>query len=141
MHEAALFPCHMPLLLVLLHLTPDFFAAGAAAVAAGLATLLFDLLTPQEAEQRHNVFDINLLASRLQLAVEWLESEGAPTAGRCPPDFPLGFFGASTGETRCSQVLVVVPRGGSELYKGAAMLGALIVRDLITKQSFDCVKA
>lgn len=66
-------------------------------VAAGLATLLFDLLSPEEAAHRHNVFDINLLASRLQLAVEWLEAEGAPGAGKLPGDLPLGFFGASTG--------------------------------------------
>ncbi len=64
---------------------------------AGLATLLFDLLSEPEAQQRHNVFDIALLASRLQLAVEWLEAEGTPTAGRVSPDVPLGFFGASTG--------------------------------------------
>lgn len=44
------------------------------------------------------MFDIALLASRLQLAVDWLEAEGTAAAGRCPPDFPLGFFGASTGE-------------------------------------------
>lgn len=69
--------------------------------AAGLATLLFDLLSEDEAQQRHNVFDIALLASRLQLAVEWLEAEGTQLAGKCPPDFPLGFFGASTGKDRC----------------------------------------
>jgi hypothetical protein len=44
------------------------------------------------------VFDIALLAGRLQLAVEWLESEGTPAAGRVTPDFPVGFFGASTGD-------------------------------------------
>lgn len=65
---------------------------------AGLATLLFDLLSEEEAQNRHNVFDIGLLASRLQLAVEWMEAEGTHAAGKCPPDFPLGFFGASTGE-------------------------------------------
>jgi hypothetical protein len=67
--------------------------------AAGLATLLFDLLSEDEAQQRHNVFDIALLASRLQLAVEWLQAEGAQLAGKCPPGFPLGFFGASTGRS------------------------------------------
>jgi putative phosphoribosyl transferase len=85
---------------------------------AGLATLLFDLLSEHEAQQRHNVFDIALLASRLQLAVDWLEAEGTARAGRCPPDFPLGFFGASTG-------------GGAALW-AAAYLGprvsAVVVR-------------
>lgn len=59
---------------------------------AGFATFLFDLLSTSEAEDRHNVFDIPLLASRLQLAVEWLE-----VTHKLPTDFPVGFFGASTG--------------------------------------------
>lgn len=62
------------------------------AVAAGFATLLFDLLSVSEAENRANVFDIPLLASRLQLAVEWME-----VTGKLPRAFPVGFFGASTG--------------------------------------------
>ena len=32
---------------------------------AGLGTLLFDLLTPEEERDRANVFDIGLLAGRL----------------------------------------------------------------------------
>lgn len=68
------------------------------ALPAGLATLLYDLLSEREAQVRHNVFDIALLASRLQLAVEWMEAEGTAAAGKLAPDFPLGFFGASTGE-------------------------------------------
>ena len=39
---------------------------------AGLGTLLFDLLTEAEAEDRNNVFDIPLLADRLLLATNWL---------------------------------------------------------------------
>ena len=39
---------------------------------AGLATLLFDLLTDQEAANRANVFDIPLLADRLDQAATWL---------------------------------------------------------------------
>ncbi|MDA0638834.1 phosphoribosyltransferase, partial [Nonomuraea sp. MCN248] len=37
---------------------------------AGLGTLLFDLLTPEEEADRANVFDIELLAARLLLATE-----------------------------------------------------------------------
>src|SRR4051794_34827174 len=44
----------------------------------GLATLLLDLLTEDEAEDRARVFDIELLASRLGAAVAWL-GEGADT--------------------------------------------------------------
>src|SRR4030095_16992436 len=39
---------------------------------AGLATLLFDLLTPDEAVDRTNVFDIELLAGRLRAATSWI---------------------------------------------------------------------
>ena len=38
---------------------------------ANLGWLLFDLLTDRESESRDNVFDIPLLAERLQLATEW----------------------------------------------------------------------
>lgn len=58
---------------------------------AGLGTLLFDLLTPQEASDRAMVFDVGLLAARLRTAVHWLleqpETQGAE----------VGLFGASTG--------------------------------------------
>jgi hypothetical protein len=42
---------------------------------------------------RRNVFDIPLLAQRLQLAAGWLRGPGS----RVPAAVPLGFFGASTG--------------------------------------------
>src|SRR5512134_2100932 len=38
----------------------------------GIATLLFDLLTPPEETDRANVFDIPLLAGRLLETVSWL---------------------------------------------------------------------
>ena len=58
---------------------------------AGLATLLFDLLTPAEERNRANVFDIELLASRLVDVTGWLASQ-PDTAS-----LPVGYFGASTG--------------------------------------------
>ena len=58
---------------------------------AGLATLLFDLLTPEEAADRRNVFDIELLAGRLVRAATWLP-------GALDAALPLGLFGASTGQ-------------------------------------------
>src|SRR5258706_16408691 len=62
---------------------------------AGLGTLLFDLLTADEEaidrETGHLRFDVDLLATRLEIATEWLMSQ--PRArGR-----PIGYFGASTG--------------------------------------------
>src|SRR5205814_210388 len=57
----------------------------------GLATLLLDLLTPGEERDRANVFDIELLASRLFLATQW--SHDQPEVSH----LPVGYFGASTG--------------------------------------------
>ncbi len=82
--------------------------------AAGLATLLFDLLTPQEELDRANVFDIRLLARRLIDVTTWLRAEPA-TAG-----LPVGYFGASTGAAAAlwaaaapgNDVAAVVSRGG-----------------------------
>ena len=58
---------------------------------AWIGTLLFDLLTEQEATDRANVFDIRLLADRLLAALQFV-------AGHEPTrHLPLGLFGASTG--------------------------------------------
>lgn len=78
----------------------------------GLSTLLFDLLTPAEADDRSNVFDIALLGQRV---LEALDSLPGPAR-----DLPLGLFGASTGAaaalvaaaSRPDTVQAVVSRGG-----------------------------
>jgi putative phosphoribosyl transferase len=80
----------------------------------GFATLLLDLLTEVEADDRRNVFDINLLADRLLLAKGWLEAE--PRAQH----LKIGYFGASTGAGAAlqaaarepSNIKAVVSRGG-----------------------------
>jgi putative phosphoribosyl transferase len=83
----------------------------------GLGTLLFDLLTPEEAQQRENVFQIPLLGSRLVFAMNWLKSQvHTPSFA----SLPLGLFGASTGAAAAlwaaaqphSQIAAVVSRGG-----------------------------
>jgi putative phosphoribosyl transferase len=81
---------------------------------AGLATLLFDLLGPDEDANRRKVFDIALLADRLQAAADWL--------GRDPGTRHLtpGYFGASTGAAAAlvaaarqpRRIGAVVSRGG-----------------------------
>src|SRR3954447_2884133 len=58
---------------------------------AGLATLLLDLLTPDEERDRAKMFEIALLASRLSFAADW--SLAAPETAH----LPIGYFGASTG--------------------------------------------
>jgi pimeloyl-ACP methyl ester carboxylesterase len=80
----------------------------------GLATLLFDLLTAREEDDRANVFDIGLLAARLADAIDWLGRE--PAAAQ----LPVGLFGASTGAAAAlvaaarlrGRVGAVVSRGG-----------------------------
>ena len=58
---------------------------------AGFATVLFDLLTPDEERDRANVFDIPLLASRLVDITGWLAGQPDTAA------LAIGYFGASTG--------------------------------------------
>lgn len=78
-----------------------------------IGTLLFDLLTEQEATDRVNVFDVALLAERLLAAVRFV-------AGlQQTRHLPLGLFGASTGAAaalvaaaREPRVAAVVSRGG-----------------------------
>jgi pimeloyl-ACP methyl ester carboxylesterase len=81
---------------------------------AGIGTLLFDLLRDEEAEDRNNVFDIPLLAERLEGAAEWVNRQ--PRAD----GLALGYFGASTGAAAAlvaaarqpDRVDAVVSRGG-----------------------------
>lgn len=80
----------------------------------GLATLLLDLLTEDEADDRRKVFDIDLLADRLLLAKAWLEAEPRTK------DLSIGYFGASTGAGAAlqaaarepSNLKAIVSRGG-----------------------------
>jgi putative phosphoribosyl transferase len=81
---------------------------------AGLGTLLFDLLTPEEELNRGNVFDIGLLAGRLAAVTRWLRAQpGAASAA-------IGYFGASTGAAAAlwaatepdADIAAVVSRGG-----------------------------
>ncbi|TKS59560.1 MAG: DeoR family transcriptional regulator [Nitrospira sp.] len=79
-----------------------------------LATLLLDLLTPEEADDRRKVFDIDLLADRLLLAKAWLGAEPRTK------NLEIGYFGASTGAGAALQaaardpasIRAVVSRGG-----------------------------
>jgi len=81
---------------------------------AGLGTLLFDLLTPEEEPDRANVFDIGLLARRLSQVTGWLRAQ--PSAGNAA----IGYFGASTGAAAAlwaaaepgANIAAVVSRGG-----------------------------
>lgn len=79
-----------------------------------LATLLFDLLTPDEDSNPRARFDIALLARRLLGVTEWLADQDEFV------HLPIGFFGASTGAAAAlnaaaelgQEVAAVVSRGG-----------------------------
>jgi hypothetical protein len=58
-------------------LSPRNMSVSRALNEAGFATLLFDLLVPKEAEDRSNVFDIALLASRVEESLEWIRRSEA----------------------------------------------------------------
>jgi putative phosphoribosyl transferase len=82
--------------------------------ARGIATFLFDLLTPVEELDRTNVFDVDLLGERLVETTRWLVLQ-PPATGLRPC-----FFGASTGAAAAlvaaarlgTSVGAVVSRGG-----------------------------
>src|SRR5919198_2995830 len=103
-------------------LSPRNNHVAAALRRAELATLLLDLLTPEEETNRANVFDIGLLASRLALATDWAEQNVELSR------LPLGYFGASTGAgaalmaaAKDRRVAAVVSRGGRPDLAGDAL--------------------
>jgi dienelactone hydrolase len=90
---------------------------------AGLATLLLDLLRPEEEADRANVFDIDLLASRLVTATDWALRRPELAGLR------IGYFGASTGAGAAlvaagrmrRAIAAVVSRGGRPDLAGEAL--------------------
>jgi putative phosphoribosyl transferase len=94
---------------------------------SGIATLLFDLLTPDEEQEDyftgHLRFNIDLLAERLALVTRWLLEQNQPR------DFELGYFGASTGAAAAlmaaaelgERIQAVVSRGGRPDLAGEAL--------------------
>ena len=106
---------------------------------SGLATLLCDLLTEQEERRRADVFDVELLAARLDGVSTW--ARGRP---ECAP-LPLGYFGASTGAAAAlwaavgrTDVAAVVSRGGRPDL-AAGRLGAVRVPTLLVVGGADPV--
>ena len=94
---------------------------------AGLATLLFDLLTPEEESvdlyTREHRFDISLLAERLVYATRWAKQQ------KQTQDLRVGYFGSSTGGGAAlaaaaelpEEVGAVVSRGGRPDLAGQAL--------------------
>jgi len=104
---------------------------------AGIATLMFDLLTAQEEQTdlhtREHRFDISLLTGRMQEATAWAaaQPELQHTA--------IGYFGASTGSAAAliaaarlgNKIAAVVSRGGRPDLAGAVALAAVTAPTLL----------
>ena len=92
-----------------------------------LATLLFDLLTPEEESidlySREHRFDIGLLAERLVYATKWAKQQ------KQIADLKIGYFGSSTGGAAAlvaaaelpDEIGAVVSRGGRPDLAGEAL--------------------
>jgi dienelactone hydrolase len=104
---------------------------------AGIATLLFDLLTAEEEQvdlrTREHRFDIALLTRRMQDATAWVAAQ--PELARSP----VGYFGASTGSAAAliaaarlgDRIGAVVSRGGRPDLAGPAALDAVTAPTLL----------
>ena len=94
---------------------------------AGLGTLLFDLLTPEEEaldiRTREHRFNINLLAERLVHATKWATQQEQTR------DLRIGYFGSSTGGAAAlvaaadlpQEAGAIVSRGGRPDLAGDAL--------------------
>ena len=102
-----------------------------------LATLLIDLLTPEEEavddRSAQHRFDIAMLAGRLVTIVDWLRHQHETAA------LPIGVFGASTGggaalvaaATRPREIAAVVSRGGRPDLAGPSLTEVMAPTQLI----------
>lgn len=104
---------------------------------AGIATLLFDLLTVQEEQvdihTREHRFDLALLTGRMEQVTHWLSAQ---------PDLehaPVGYFGASTGSAAAliaaarlgKRIAALVSRGGRPDLAGPVALAAVTAPTLL----------
>lgn len=112
---------------------------------AGIATLLFDLLTVQEEQADLHTgvhrFDIPLLTRRLQDATLWVGAQSELRHAR------IGYFGASTGSAAAliaaarlgERVAAVVSRGGRPELAGPVALAAVTAPTLLVVGGADRV--
>jgi putative phosphoribosyl transferase len=104
---------------------------------AGIATLLFDLLTAEEEKvdmyTREHRFDIPLLARRMEDATAWIRAQPEMRPSQ------IGYFGASTGSAAAlvaasrlaDEVAAVVSRGGRPDLAGEAALASVTAPTLL----------
>ena len=110
---------------------------------AGIATLLFDLLTAQEEQTdlntREHRFDISLLTRRMQDATAWAAAQ--PELKHAA----IGYFGASTGSAAAllaaarlgNKIAAVVSRGGRPDLAGPVALAAVTAPTLLIVGAAD----
>ncbi len=110
---------------------------------AGIATLLFDLLTAQEEQTdlntREHRFDISLLTRRMQDAIAWAAAQ--PESQHAA----IGYFGASTGSAATplaaarlsNKIAAVVSRGGRPDLAGPVALANVTAPTLLIVGSAD----
>ncbi len=105
----------------------------------GIATLLFDLLTPLEDTDIRARFDIGLLTQRLLAARAWADAQPESAS------LPVGYFGASTGAAAAlraavpgsPRVAAVVSRGGRPDLAGEEALIAVRAPTLLVVGGHD----
>ena len=120
--------------------SPRNNAVAAELRAAGIGTLLLDLLTVEEDATWRNRFDIDVLVARLHTAATWLGTEPLTAP------LPLALFGASTGAAAALRlaadsgtgIAAVVSRGGRPDLAGDA-LGRVIAPTLLIVGGADGV--
>jgi putative phosphoribosyl transferase len=104
-----------------------------------MATLLMDLLTPQEDQDYHKRFDIDLLTRRTLSATRWARSH------KPLQHLLIGYFGASTGAAAALQAAAqpdvegaaVVSRGGRPDLAGRDDLAKVKAPTLLLVGSLD----
>ncbi|HEY7758958.1 MAG TPA: dienelactone hydrolase family protein [Burkholderiales bacterium] len=105
----------------------------------GVATLLLDLLTPEEDQDYQTRFDIDLLTERLAGAVEFVGSHASTSA------LSVGLFGASTGAASALRVAAALPdrvravvsRGGRPDLTGERLLAKVRTPTLLIVGGHD----
>jgi putative phosphoribosyl transferase len=99
----------------------------------GMATLLLDLLTPEEDQDFETRFDIDLLTERLASAVDFVGRHASTRT------LAVGLFGASTGAASALRVAAALPevvravvsRGGRPDLTGAEVLAKVSAPTLL----------
>ena len=110
---------------------------------AGMATLLLDLLLPDEDARDQYTgeyrFDVHLLARRLAVATQWARDDAVAD------DLSIGYFGASTGAAAAliaaahdPEVGAIVSRGGRPDLAGEA-LGRVVAPTLLIVGGADAL--